>query len=61
LLHLVGDLFELNVKLRCQKVKAYINIVIFMTGERVEGHVQNSALELSSLKHSSPIYIFRAD
>jgi len=24
MLHQVGDLFELNVKLRCQKVKVYV-------------------------------------
>jgi len=26
-LHQVGDLFELNVKLRCQKVKVMVQIV----------------------------------
>jgi len=32
-LHQVGDLFELNVKLRCQKVKEYQSIALKRPGE----------------------------
>ena len=37
MLHQVGDLFELNVKLRCQKVKIHFNIVILSTAKSSSG------------------------
>jgi len=35
MLHQVGDLFELNVKLRCQKVKVYFPLALKLQEARI--------------------------
>jgi hypothetical protein len=36
LLHQVGDLFELNVKLRCQKVKDACILLFYVSGRTMK-------------------------
>ena len=49
MLHQVGDLFELNVKLRCQKIKNIIPTV----WEDVEKYVVNNLMATSVQQHST--------
>ena len=42
MLHQVGDLFELNVKLRCQKVKVEMAI------EKVKGHISQGTDQITA-------------
>jgi hypothetical protein len=49
-MHQVGDIFELNVKLRCQKVKSYLEGQMRHTGEKERDEEGIKEDEKKSLK-----------
>jgi hypothetical protein len=56
ILHQVGDLFELNVKLRCQKVKHPLS---FSIGNTVPSVTNTSLLMLFVVSHSEHVSTLR--